>query len=131
MNTKKEKITDCVLAVNALYDQMHGLDHEEVWIIFMNFDNTVITKEMISKGTLTHTAIDNRTIIRAALLHNAAKIILLHNHPSGDPMPSKADIELTASIRFACEYMNIYLVDHIIVTNDRFFSFNREKVKIN
>ena len=89
METVKQQITDCWAAERALHDNLTGLDHEEVWCIFLARDNTVIAKEMVSMGTLTQTSIDNRTVIRRALLNNAAGIILLHNHPSGNPQPTR------------------------------------------
>jgi DNA repair protein RadC len=70
------KITNCIAAEKAVRDVMYGLDHEEVWGLFLSTDNTVISREMLSKGTLTQTSIDNRTVIRRALLNNAAGIIL-------------------------------------------------------
>ncbi|MBR0500657.1 MAG: JAB domain-containing protein [Bacteroidales bacterium] len=77
-------------AVRILYPAMSKLDHEEAWVIFLTSCNGVIAAEMLSKGTLTSTAIDSRTILRQALLHNAASIILCHNHPSGNERPSTA-----------------------------------------
>ena len=71
-------------AVRLVYPVLYGLDHEEAWVIFLTTCNGVIAAEMLSKGTLTNTAIDSRTILRQALLHNAASIILCHNHPSGN-----------------------------------------------
>lgn len=82
-------------AVRLVYPVLYGLDHEEAWVIFLTTCNGVIAAEMLSKGTLTNTAIDSRTILRQALLHNAASIILCHNHPSGNERPSTADIGQT------------------------------------
>lgn len=59
-------ITNCIAAEKAVRDVMYGLDHEEVWGLFLNTDNTVISREMLSKGTLTQTSIDNRTVIKRA-----------------------------------------------------------------
>ena len=74
------KITNCIAAEKAVRDVMYGLDHEEVWGLFLNTDNTVISREMLSKGTLTQTSIDNRTVIKRALMNNANAVIILHNH---------------------------------------------------
>ena len=60
------KITNCIAAEKAVRDVMYGLDHEEVWGLFLNTDNAVISREMLSKGTLTQTSIDNRTVIKRA-----------------------------------------------------------------
>ena len=83
---------------------------------------------MLSKGTLTETAIDCRTVLRQALLHNAAALILLHNHPSGNPKPSQQDIHFTDQLRKACLLIDIRLVDHIITSKNSFYSFIEEKV---
>lgn len=122
-----QPITNCTLAEQAVHDEMHGLDHEEVWALFISSSGALIAKEMISKGTLTRTSIDNFTVLRRALLNNAARIIILHNHPSGNHEPSPADISWTGKLRQACDIMNIQLLDHIIVTDDSFYSFNEEK----
>ena len=83
---------------------------------------------MLSMGTLTQTSIDSRTIIKRALMNNAQGFILLHNHPSGNPLPSFHDIELTSKLRKACDLMDINLMDHIILADDCYFSFSGEKV---
>ena len=78
---------------------------------------------MITKGTLTSTLLDARTILRRALLNNAAAIILTHNHPSGNPAPSNSDIKMTSDIKEACHLMSITLIDHLIISTDSYFSF--------
>lgn len=128
MNTSKEQVNNCMAAERILHETLSGLDHEEVWCIFLARDNTVIAKEMVSMGTLTQTSIDNRTVIRRALLNNAAGIILLHNHPSGNPKPSPNDIRFTSGMKKACDLMDIKLLDHIIFTDECFFSFSEERV---
>lgn len=114
-------------AVRLLQPAISDLDHEEAWVIFLTTHNVVIAAEMLSKGTLTRTAIDSRTILRQALLHNAAAIILCHNHPSGNEKPSLADIGLTDNLHKACSLLDIALVDHIIVGDGTYFSFSDEK----
>lgn len=98
-------------------------------MIFLTANNGVITTEMLSKGTLNKTAIDSRTILRQALLKNAAAIILCHNHPSGNERPSPADIGLTDNLHKACMLMDIPLIDHIILSGSRYYSFAEETVK--
>lgn len=127
MYTSKEQIKDCMAAERLLHDNLAGLDHEEAWCIFLTASNTVIAKEMLTKGTLTRTIIDNRTVIKRALLNNAASIILAHNHPSGNPKLSPGDIQFTSSIKKACDLMGISFLDHIIFTDGEYFSFSEEK----
>ena len=127
METVKQQINDCRAAEKVLHDNLTGLDHEEVWVLFLTCDNRVITKEMVSKGTLSQTSIDNRTVIKRALLNNAYGIVLLHNHPSGNPKPSQSDIRFTSGMKKACDLMDIQFLDHIIFTDGGFFSFSEEK----
>jgi len=122
------QITSAAVAAAMLHEQMHDLDHEEVWIIYLNSIFIPIGTEMVSKGTLTETSIDCRTVLRHALLHNAAALILLHNHPSGNPKPSQQDIHFTDQLRKACLLIDIRLVDHIITSKKSFYSFIEEKV---
>ena len=123
----KPIVVTCRTAEDLLHDELHDLDHEEAWVIYLTSRRTLIDKEMVSKGTYDTTAIDCRTILRQALLHNAMSIILLHNHPSGDPKPSSNDIFFTSKLREACILMDIKLIDHIIVGGDYLYSFSDEK----
>ena len=113
-------------AIQLFYPVLSGLDHEEAWVLFLNPNNEVISLDMLSKGTLHKTALDSRTIFRQALLKNAAAIILCHNHPSGNEKPSQADIGLTDNLRKACKLMDIPLLDHIILSSGKYYSFADE-----
>ena len=122
------RITNSVAAERMLHDQMSILDHEEVWALFLDQKASVIGQQMLSKGTLKETAIDCRTVLRNALLINAASVILFHNHPSGDPHPSAQDIYFTQKLKRACSLVDVNLLDHIVVGEDRFFSFADESI---
>ena len=121
-----EPIANSREAEKMLHNRLYRLDHEEVWVIYLTSVNTVIGKEMVSKGTLSRTSIDPRTILRQVLLRNAASIIVLHNHPSGSSKPSKEDMIFTGMLRNACRTLDIELVDHIILGADEFFSFSHQ-----
>ena len=123
-----QSITNPQVAEAILHDRMQALDHEEVWAVFLDRKAKVIDQQMLSKGTLSQTAIDCRTVLRNALLVNAASLILLHNHPSGDPRPSTQDIHFTERLYKACDLMDVNLLDHIIVGEDGFFSFANENI---
>ena len=110
-------------AASIIIPELQTLDHEESWVLFLTADNRLLCKEMITKGTLTSTLLDARTILRRALLNNAAAIILTHNHPSGNPAPSNSDIKMTSDIKEACHLMSITLIDHLIISTDSYFSF--------
>ena len=126
-----QSITDPQMVEEMVHENLYGLDHEEVWIIFLTTANTPIAKEMISMGTLNYTAIDNRTILRRVLLNNAAGFILVHNHPSGNPQPSQQDVKMTEKLKKACELMDVKLIDHVIFTDDAVFSFSEEHTYYN
>ena len=99
---------------------------EVVTVLFINQANEVISEKEVSKGGITSAFIDNRVILREALLRNAVGIIISHNHPSGDPRPSENDRNATDSLRKACDVMDIKLLDHVIVAGTRYFSFADE-----
>ena len=104
------------------------LDHEECWVIFLDKSNRMISKEMISKGGLDSTIIDNRIIIRKALDKKATAIILVHNHPSGSALPSRADITQTQALNKALKTCDLSLLDHVIIARNSYYSFADEKL---
>lgn len=123
-----KKINNSKDASAILFKELHDLDHEEAWVLFLNSDNRLLCKEMVTKGTLSSTPIDARTILRRALLNNAAGIILAHNHPSGNPVPSESDIRQTSTLKSACDLLTVSMLDHIIMTDDAYFSFAENEV---
>lgn len=103
-------------------------DHEVFAVLFLNRANKVNHFEIISSGGMSGTVADPRMIMRKALEEKAVSIILCHNHPSGSLKPSLADRELTLKIREAAKYFDILVLDHIIVSNEGFFSFADEGI---
>jgi DNA repair protein RadC len=95
-------------------------------VVFLNRNNTIIQLEIVSEGGLTGTVADPRVILKKALEHNATGIILCHNHPSGNRRPSKADEAITQKIKQAASLLDILVMDHIIVSNEGYFSFADE-----
>ena len=100
------------------------LQHEEFWILYLNYSNKVIAKSQLSKGGITGTVVDVRIVFKTALEQNATSIILSHNHPSGKLQPSEADISITKKIKLAGQQLDIPVLDHIIITEKGFYSFN-------
>jgi DNA repair protein RadC len=96
---------------------------EQFRVLFLNKKNILIADEVQSHGTIDQTAIYPREIIRKSLFHCAAAIILVHNHPSGNPNPSKSDIESTKAIVQACKPFDIAVHDHVIISKNQIFSF--------
>ncbi len=100
--------------------------HEVFAVIFLNRANKINHFEIISRGGITGTVADPRVILRKALEEEATSLILCHNHPSGNLKPSMADEELTRKIKEAASYMDIKVIDHIIVSEDGYYSFADE-----
>ena len=109
-----------------LSHSMRGLRKETFKVIFLDAQNRVIEAEDLFEGTLTASAIYPREVIRNAIKHNAASLIFAHNHPSGNPQPSDNDKETTRDLVFAGSIMQIEVLDHIIVGDNRYFSFADE-----
>lgn len=102
------------------------LEVEEAWVLFLNPANKLIRKQRISIGGLSATQVDVRVILKEALLCNAVAFCLIHNHPSGNINPSASDDRLTRMVFEAGNTLNIKLLDHIIVGNDKYFSYADE-----
>jgi len=99
---------------------------EQLRVLFMDTRNRLIADEKMWEGTPNHTQCYPSEIVRKALLQHATAIIITHNHPSGDPQPSRADIVMTQEIKAAAEALRIFLHDHIIIAQDRHLSFRQE-----
>ncbi len=97
--------------------------YEVFAVVFLNRANKINHFEIISKGGITGTVADPRIILKKALEEDATSIVLCHNHPSGNLKPSRADEELTKKIKEAAAYFDIKIIDHIIVSEDGFYSF--------
>lgn len=113
-------------AVRLLGDYLCDFDREMMCVIYLKADNTPISCSFVSMGALDKTIAHPREIFKAAILSNAATMILIHNHPSGRLTPSPADTELTDRMIYLGEMIGIPVIDHIIVGGDntRYFSFN-------
>lgn len=88
---------------------------EEVVALYLNNKNQVIAESLVSKGTSTQALVSTANVLQSALLSNAAGIILVHNHPSGDATPSNTDVKLTQKLREAAELLDVDLLDHLVV----------------
>ena len=99
---------------------------EQFRILFLDPRNRLIADEAQARGTVNHTPVYPREVVKRALELHATAIILVHNHPSGDPTPSRADIEMTAEIREAAAVLGVVLHDHVIIGNGAWLSFRRE-----
>ena len=100
--------------------------HEVFAVLFLNRANKINHFEIVSEGGITGTVADPRVILRKALEQDAVNIILCHNHPSGSLKPSRADEQLTAKIKEAARFLDITVMDHVIVSEDGYYSFADE-----
>ncbi len=100
--------------------------HEVFAVLFLNKANKVNGYKIISRGGIDGTVADPRLILKEALDHNATSLILSHNHPSGNLKPSRQDVELTHKIKIAASYFDIKILDHIIVSDEGYYSFADE-----
>lgn len=114
--TTPRQVFDLMLPV------LKDLDHEECWAVLLNDSNYLIDRIRLTSGGIRSTLIDPRQILRMALEKNAGAVILVHNHPSGNPKPSAADVKSTDSLRLACSACSIALLDHVVISNDCFYS---------
>ncbi|MCD8202870.1 MAG: DNA repair protein RadC [Prevotella sp.] len=121
---ERKKLNSAEAIYQYMRPQMMDMDHEEAWAILMNQNFRLITNEPLSQGGWTETSVDVRELLKKAILNNATIIALCHNHPSGNPLPSKDDDRLTDRIKKACEVMRIHFLDHIIVTDGRYYSYS-------
>ncbi|MEI2694945.1 MAG: DNA repair protein RadC [Saprospiraceae bacterium] len=119
-----------IVASRQAYDvirlKMQDLGHEEFWILYLNRANKIMSVENISKGGITGTVADPRLIFSRALDIKACGVILVHNHPSGSTRPSNQDLELTKKLKSAGQLLDIQVMDHLIVTEDTYYSFADE-----
>lgn len=108
----------------------HLLDchYEEFWLLLLNRQNQVIKKVQISKGTVSGTVVDARLVFKPAIEHLASSIVLVHNHPSGNINPSKSDHDITVKLVEISKLFDIPILDHLIFTNDKYFSFADEGI---
>lgn len=122
----KEKVPLKVLTPQDIFESMkdiRNLKKEHFIALYLDTRNQEITREIISIGTLNASLVHPREIFEPAIRHLASSIILIHNHPSGDPEPSKEDITLTNKLREAGKILGIEIMDHIVIVKDQYLSF--------
>lgn len=114
----------CSADVYALFrEELRDLSHEEFWILLLNKAHVVMHRLLISQGGISGTVADPKMIFEAALSKKASGLVLVHNHPSGNLNPSNSDVELTKKMRKAGEFLDLPILDHLIVAGDGYYSF--------
>ena len=122
------KIISSKNVFNFMQPLIGELNHEEFWVVYLNNSNKVLFKELLSKGGLTGTLVDVRLVFQKAIELFATAIILCHNHPSGKLKPSMADKSITNKLKLAGETLDIKVLDHLIITENAYFSFADENL---
>ena len=122
------KITSSKTAYQLFQKRLSDLPHEEFWLLILNRANQVIKEEFISKGGISGTIVDVRLICKSAIENNASVIIIAHNHPSGQIIPSKQDKEITIKLKSALILFDVSLLDHLIIGDLNYFSFADENL---
>lgn len=128
-NTRKVPVTEAMQIYRLMLPVLKGLVHEECWVVFLNRANYILGQEMVSSGGMSSTVLDVKMILRRALEKKAHGIILVHNHPSGNPYPGSSDIRQTENLKKAAETFDISLVDHIVIAGNRYYSFADEEAR--
>ncbi len=122
IDIKKIKFTEPIQVAELFMEKCKHKTQEEFYVLLLDAKCQLIAKELISIGTLNATIVHPRDVYKCAISHCANSIIVVHNHPSGDPDPSKQDIEVTKTLAKVGELIKIHMLDHIIIGHDRFVS---------
>ena len=122
------KITSSKSVFEIMQPIIGELPHEEFWILYLNNSNKVISKAQLSVGGITGTLVDVRLVFKMALEKGATALILCHNHPSGTLIPSDADKQITKKLKMAGDSLEIKVLDHLIVTETKYYSFVDEGI---
>jgi DNA repair protein RadC len=119
-------IKSSACAAKLIGPLLRDLTHEECWVMYLNRANKLISKERMSTGGVSATVVDVRMIIRNALEKLASSLILIHNHPSGNPLPGDNDKHQTKVLKEAAAFFDISLLDHLVIAGDSYYSFADE-----
>jgi DNA repair protein RadC len=120
---ERQQISSSGDAFELFHPILADLPHEEFWVALLNRSNRIIDRVRISQGGVSGTVTDVRLILKCALDKLASAMVLCHNHPSGNNKPSSGDIEITRKIKQAASLMDINVLDHIIIGNEKYYSF--------
>ena len=123
---ERPKMDSAEAVYQYMRPKMQDLAEEEAWGLLMNQNFKLLKCMQLSHGGLTETAVDVRVIIKQALLCNATVVCLCHNHPSNHAHPSSNDNAITQRLKEACRLMRLYLLDHVIVTEDGYYSYSEQ-----
>lgn len=118
-----KKITCGKDVYNYFHEKLKNEKQENFYVLILNLQNQIIKEELISKGVLDAAILHPREVFRPAIKHSASKIILVHNHPSGDPNPSKEDLDITKILIEVGKLIDIKILDHVIIGKDNYWNW--------
>ena len=122
-----KKITCANDVFKLFHRRLRDKKQEHFYIIMLNNQNNITGEQLITKGILNTSIIDSREVFKPAIRNSASRVILVHNHPSGDPNPSSEDREVTEKLIDAGELLGIKVLDHIIISKDKYWSWKENK----
>ena len=120
---ERTQLNSAVAIYDFMLPQMQDLDVEEAWVLFMNQNFKLLRCMRLSRGGITETSVDVRVVMKEALLSGATVLALCHNHPSGNVKPSTDDDRITSRVQQACELMRIHFLDHLVITDGLYYSY--------
>lgn len=126
-NSKRKILDNPKDAYQYIKNKMIGLNQEILYVIYLTSKSEIINEKVITMGTINQTIIHPRDILKWALKYSAYAFILSHNHPSGDSTPSKQDLIMTEAVIEASKLVGVAFVDHLIIGNGEFYSYNSKK----
>lgn len=119
----RERIFSSRSVIDLLQPALADLPHEEFWVLLLNKSNRIIERIRVSQGGVGGTVVDPKLVLKHAVERLASALIVVHNHPSGNPQPSDKDIALTEKLKNAAQFFDIILLDHVIITDGECYSF--------
>ena len=122
-NNKKVLLNDSKLVYNLLHDELYDKKQEYFIVLYLDNKKYLIEKKILFIGTIDYSTVHPREVFKYAYINSASSIIIVHNHPSGDVLPSKEDITLTNNLKEIGKLNGIPILDHIIVGNNNYYSF--------
>jgi DNA repair protein RadC len=125
---EKKSISSSREAYELFVSIIGDLQHEEFWVLYLNRSNKIIDQIKLSQGGIAGTVFDIRIALKHGIEKLASGVILCHNHPSGNIKPSTSDVNITKSFSEASKFLDMSLIDHIIVSNGKYFSFADEGI---
>jgi len=119
----RKKILRSIDIYNYFYPILCDLPHEEFWALFLNHSNRIIDRFKVSQGGISETVVEGKFIYKEAIARLASFVVLCHNHPSGNHLPSSQDNTVTLRIKKGLELLDMHLLDHVILTDGKYYSY--------